>query len=391
MRILCLLLPHFAAGCELLRHPELKDRPVAVISGTGSQKRVLDASAGLEKIHPGMPLAEALSWYREIEVITADMPCYRQEFNRVLDALETCSPLVEGTELGRACLGLDGLELIYPTDEAFTRAVREVVPPGFALQMGIATGKFPAYLAACRSLPGGYFTFSGNVAGHLGDVSCDVLPVSLENINRLRRLGLRTLAQVAALLPGPIGAQFGAEGRRMQALAQGQDDEPLRPRCCHEIIEESTILPGATVSLEGLLATAESLLNRAFRGEGLRGRGIRCLKLWTRGWRAECWEHVISFKEPAMDIREALPRIRYFLERYPQPGPVEQMGFKLTRLGYGINRQNNLFAEVKAQHHLLENIKELQHRLGAPPVYRVKEIEPWSRIPERRYALASVS
>ena len=32
-------------------------------------------------------------------------------------------------------------------------------------------------------------------------------------------------------------------------------------------------------------------------------------------------------------------------------------------------------------------IRQLKQRYGDSPLYRVVEIEPWSRIPERRYAL----
>jgi DNA polymerase-4/protein ImuB len=33
----------------------------------------------------------------------------------------------------------------------------------------------------------------------------------------------------------------------------------------------------------------------------------------------------------------------------------------------------------------------LEFRLGGPQLYRIKEVEPWSRIPERRYALIPLS
>ena len=36
---------------------------------------------------------------------------------------------------------------------------------------------------------------------------------------------------------------------------------------------------------------------------------------------------------------------------------------------------------------LREAVKELKLKLGYSPLYRVVEVDPWSRIPERRYAL----
>ena len=92
-----------------------------------------------------------------------------------------------------------------------------------------------------------------------------------------------------------------------------------------------------------------------------------------------------------MDVRSAMPRIKYFLENYPQPGPVEQVGIRITRLGYGITRQKSIFSGTRAKDHLMEDIKQLDLRLGDNQVFQVKEIEPWSRIPERRYALSPLN
>jgi DNA polymerase-4/protein ImuB len=36
---------------------------------------------------------------------------------------------------------------------------------------------------------------------------------------------------------------------------------------------------------------------------------------------------------------------------------------------------------------LQEAVRELKLKLGFSPLYRVVEMDPWSRIPERRYAL----
>jgi DNA polymerase-4/protein ImuB len=36
---------------------------------------------------------------------------------------------------------------------------------------------------------------------------------------------------------------------------------------------------------------------------------------------------------------------------------------------------------------LVHAVKELKLRLGHSPLYRVVEMDPWSRIPERRHAL----
>jgi DNA polymerase-4 len=112
--------------------------------------------------------------------------------------------------------------------------------------------------------------------------------------------------------------------------------------------------------------------------------GIQIINLWTRSWMGEHWEQVIRCKEPAMNTRDAISRIRSVMENTPQPGPVEQMGMKITGMNRTHGKQKSL---LSAEEYLLDDIRRLEMRLGAPQLFQVKELEPWSRIPERRYTL----
>jgi DNA polymerase-4 len=390
MRLLCVLLPHFPWRCEVRRNPDLAGKPALVVQSrdvAGSPKLVFDFSPEMDDLQPGMPLQSALARHGQAALLPADIPLYRVAFNGILDALENISPLVEEADLGGAYIDIDGMHLIYPDDKDIIAAVREVVPEAFAPQMGIAGNKFLAYLAARRSPPGGHQVFSGDVAPLLKDLPCVVLPVSLKSLDKLREFGLNTLGQVTALPPGPFQSQFGPEGKRIWELAGGVDATPLYPRMMEVKREETATLPSVTVSLEAILFTVETLLRRVFTSLAPKGLGIRSLDLWTRTWNAEHWERIIKFKEPAMDLNNALARAKRVLEDYPQPGPVEQLGLSITSLGYPRGRQRSLFSDMRAREHLAEDIRQLESRLGTPQIYKVKEVEPWSRIPERRYAL----
>jgi DNA polymerase IV len=391
MKVLCILLPHFPLHCEIVRRPDLQSQPAIVTITAGSQKLVLDYSPELTGLQRDMPLQQALSRHGESTLIAADLPHYRNLFNEILDRMETLSPLVEDYDMGQTYLGLDGLQLIYPDDAALVGEAQKLVPPGFPVQIGIAEGKFLAYLAALHSQPGGYRRITGQPADFLSDLPCDVLPISLKSKNKLHDFGLHRLGQITALADSPVQSQFGAEGRRIKELSVGYDSAPFYPRYTAELIEENRVLSSVTVSLEAILANIESLLARAFSRFSSRGLGIRSLTLWTRGWNAEQWEHSLRFKEPAMDVPGASARVKQMLEGFPQPGPVEQVGLKITGLGHQSGRQKSLFSEVRAQANLLSDIHQLELRMGSHQVFKIKEVEPWSRIPERRYALTSLN
>ena len=114
MRVLCVLLPHFPLRCEILRHPEIESSSVVITRGDGSQKLVLDYSPELEGLQQNAPVQHALARYGKASLVQADLPYYWSTFNRILDEMENISPLVEGSELGIAYLGVDGLQLLYP-------------------------------------------------------------------------------------------------------------------------------------------------------------------------------------------------------------------------------------------------------------------------------------
>ena len=387
MKILCVLLPHFSLRCEILRNPGIDARPAIISYGTGSKKLVLDYSPELHGLQRNMPLQQSLAHYDKAELVQADMPYYWSIFTKILDRLEEKSPLVEGLELGTVYLGIDGLQLIYPNDDSLIKGVIEVLPETFVPQIGIAEGQFPAYLAALYSPPSGYKVLTGDISLFLKDLPCDILPVSIKIKSRLHDFGIDTFGQLAALPEGPLQSQFGTEGRRMQELARGNDAMPLYPRLWEEVIEGNTILPSVTVSLETILVTVESLLSQVFTRITPGGMGIHSMTMWTRSWNSEHWERSIQFKEPAMDMHTAVSRIRRIMENFPQPGPVEEVGVRVTRLGYPSGRQKSLFREVRGRDHLMEDIRQLELRQGNPLVFQIKEVEPWSRIPERRYAL----
>ena len=391
MKILCVLLPHFPINCEKLRHPDMMERPLIITAAAGSQKLVLDYSNELKSLQREMPLQQALSLQAEAELIHADIPYYCSVFNGILDALEKRSPLVEGTDLGDIYIGLDGMQLIYENDAVLVKAVQTAVPAVFDARIGIAEDKFPAYLAAWHSPAGSYKTLTGDLAAFLNDLTCDLLPVSLKTKEKLHSFGLHKLGQVAALLPGPLQAQFGPEGQRIWELANGHDDTPLYPRLTEETIEESTTLSSMTASLDVIMVSIEAMLSRVFVRFEAKGMGIRSVHLWTRTWLREHWEKNIQFKEPALNTKTALSRIKLIMENSPQPGPVEQLGMKITGLGRPNGRQKSLLSDVRAKDNLLDDVKQLEFRLGGTQLYKIKEIEPWSRIPERRYALIPFS
>ena len=386
MRLLCVLLPHFPLKCELARG-RATTNPTVITTAVGSEKIVIDFFPEVPGLWCGMSPQQTLAVQGELEVVHADPRYYQMVFDSILDSLELKSPLAEGAELGVAYLGLAGLESIYATDDVLARAVRDAVPDLYDVRLGIGNNKFLSRMAAMSCPTGECRSLDGNPRDFLAKQPSDILPVSAKVKERLRDFGLFTLGHLQAMTASHLQAQFGPEGLLAWELSNGLDNTPLYPRMSEENIEESTALPSPTSSLDTLLMAWEAMITRALARLRVKNLGIRCISLWTKSWVGDYWKETVRFKEPAMALKPALNRVKCVIEDTSQMGPVEELGMSVTGTGRLVGRQKSLMAQVRAQEHLQEEVNQLEFRLGRPLLYQVKEVEPWSRIPERRYAL----
>jgi DNA polymerase IV len=388
MKIACVLTTHLPIKAELRRHPELQDKPIIIAQELGSRRVALDWSPQARGVAQGMPFQEALSLCKDSTLLEADEPYYQAVFSEILDSLGQRSPLVEGAGLGCAYVGLDGLELMYGSEARLTTALLQVVHSDFNPRVGVAEGKFPAYLAAITSGPGRATRVPEEVADFLAGFSVNLLPLSWESKTRLRRLGLHTLGQVACLSPGSMQAQLGVEGLKAWQLANGLDYSPLVPRQLEEVISESLIFPSPTVAFSAVLIAIESLLVRAFSRPEVKGKYARSIIVESNILHHSPWVRQFPFKEAVGSQGRAMFVIKNALESVRLPGPLEDLKLTLTGLTGQFGIQSSLFPEVRKREQLRETVRQLEVQLGCPPpIFVVRDLEPWSRILERRQVL----
>ncbi len=202
--IACVLVTHLPIKVELRRYPGLRGRPVVITERYGSREMVLDSSPEARGVAAGMSLQEAVSRCKDAALLQADGPYYYEGFDALVRSLEQRSPLVEKAGLGCAYVGLDGLEAMYGGEARLIASLLQAIPHDFNPRIGVAGGKFPAYVAAVTSSGGRATKVPDDVAGFLKELSIDLLPLSWENKARLHRFGLHTLGQLAALSVGSV-------------------------------------------------------------------------------------------------------------------------------------------------------------------------------------------
>jgi len=196
--------------------------------------------ARIHGVRPGLRKREAQARCPGLVVLARDVSKEARVFEPVVAAVAAFTPTVEVIRPGQCALATRGPSRYFGGDEALAAqmgvAAAEAVgvsagvpagtaPAGGTPRVGVADGPFAAELAARQ----GIVVAPGRSAEFLSP-----LPVSTlgrpELADLLRRLGIRTLGQLAALPSPDVAARFGADGALAHRLAQGRDERHLALR-----------------------------------------------------------------------------------------------------------------------------------------------------------------
>jgi len=238
-------------------------------------------------------------------------------------------------------------------------------------------------LSAVRIIP------PGESQAFLADLSIEDLPVSVEMRRKLRLFGLRTLADLARLPQGAVTGQFGAEGARAWELAHGVDRSPIVPYVAPKSITERLAFDAPVDSADALLAAVRTLLGRALHRPAIQGRAARAIQLRVHLEDGHLWSREVTFREPVGSSERMLLALKHKIEGAELPAPFAEVELTIAGLCGESALQGNLFTSERGRQlqRVAEAARQLKARYGRPLLAKVIEVEPWSRIPERRFAL----
>jgi len=392
MAIACVHIPQFALRIAVLEQPMLDGLPLVLTSASSARTMVIDCTpeATARGIKPEMLLREVTAICPEAVFIPSNPAREAAAFETVVEALETFSPLVELAELGTCHVDLRGLERhITSLSDAGDRLLK-LVSPILRPRVGISLGKFTSWVAARQSPAGSTRIIPEETARHtLSSVPTNWLPFPATLIARLERLGLRTLGEIADLPVSAMQARFGLDGRRIWELSRANDDTLIRPRLRMETLTERLALASPVTSREMLLIALRQLVLRAFNRPQLRHRYVRQVRLRVLIEENRSWEREMTFREPVGRER-LIETLHHRLQEVELPGPAEALALDLIGLVGEVAHQEVLPSlRSRRNRPIIDAARQLKQRYGISPLFHIAEVEPWSRIPERRHALIS--
>ena len=406
MLVIAVLAPRFRLLAALAERRGAIGRPAALAPEPGAAQLLGEASPAAEAlgVRAGMRLGEALSRCPQLMLVPPDPERADELWEGALRGLEGIGAEVECESAGEAFFEGGGLRGLWGgLDGVLRRARREAGTP---VRLAAAPGRFCAYAAASQARPrerppvvadraARRFLAPLPVAllsGRLRppprgdrapladdpDLDADDLP------NELGRLGIETLGRLAELSRDAVADRFGALGLRALDLARGEDD-PLRPRPPRRRLAVELELPEAASGPQ-LERAVELLIARLLAHPERRSRSVRALRLGARLAAGGGWRRRVALRSASSDRRRLADLLLPSLEQLP--GPAAVLRLEAAELGPAGGEQLSLAsAAERRRRRISEAVRQARAAGGSDSVMRVLEVDPGSRLPERRDVL----
>jgi protein ImuB len=445
--IVCVLLPRFELAVSAGGREALAMGPLALAPEIGREPLIGETSAAAEAhgVRAGLRLGEALARCPTLRLVTPDPAGVADAWERIVAALEGIGAEVEAPRPGIAWFEERGLRRLHgnslesviatarcalggstPGDpwrsaavarggELGAGAARGVTPIGAAAsergagasggvarlgvaasgagaRIGAAPSRFAALAAAHRARarrPEVAPEHAASLAAYLAPLPVSLLAARPEVAalpEALERFGITTLGELAALPRAALADRFGAAGTLARELARGHDT-PLRPRPPAERLEERLELP-ESASGPQLERALGLLIDRALARPERRGRTLRAVVLSAVLVGGGTWRTQMTFREALADPRRM--RLALVGRLAELPAPADALRLRVEAFGPPAGDQRSLLAEPAAVRlaRLREAVRQARAVAGPDAALRILAVDPDSRVPERRLALA---
>lgn len=414
--ITCVRLPFFGPTLEQRDHPALAG-PLALVDG----ERITEVSpeAAQAGVRPGMSPTQAQAVCDGLHVLPAAPARYRRAFEDLLAALTHFTDRVEpetGLELRADARRRRDVAYLPPMQledhpaatcyldlgsvpdsevDGLAREVHTFVQGqlGFPAAVGLASGKFPARVAALLLKPGETLVVpTGQEAAFLAELTVMLLPVDGETMRQLHLLGLHTLGDVAALPLAAVIDRFGRQGRVMHRLASGRDTSPVQPYTPPVLVRGNRQFETPVNDWAVLHATLAALVERLHTQLNAAGQVARQIVVAVQVDGGGYLERTVTLRQPRARLEAAVETVCELASSLPVTEGVTGVEVTLDDIGTPDARQLSLFErEPVSTAQLRAVLQTLVKRYGDECFYLVHVVDEADRLPERRVRLEKVS
>jgi DNA polymerase-4 len=327
-------LDEFIAAVEVLRHPELADRPVVVGGDGDPTKRGVVSTANYVArhfgVHSAMPLRTAHKRCPEAVFLPVDADAYLDASHGVMDVLRSFPAVVQTMGWDEAFMGVE-------TDdaEAFARDVQRAVLDRTRLwcSVGVGDTKLRAKLASGYAKPRGVFVLTAaNWFEVMGPQPTDALwGIGVKTSRKLSTIGVRTVEQLASTDDDRLASAFGPNtGPWLRRLAAGGGDDPVsdEPHVARGHGRERTFQRDLT-DPEAIRAEIARLATEVMEDVHREGRPVERVVVKVRFAPFFTSTHGVGLGAATSDAARIAAGARVALDRFELDRPVRLLGVRV--------------------------------------------------------------
>ena len=276
----------FYAAVEQRDHPEFRGKPVIVGSDPKEGKgRGIVSTCSYEArrfgVHSAQPISQAWHCCPQGIYVQPDMRKYIRVSGMIMEILASYTDMLEQISVDEAFLDVTGSRRLYGTGSEIAEKIRYRIREELQLtaSVGVAANKFLAKVASDLRKPDGLVVVEpGKEREFLAPLETRrIWGVGPKTEAVLKKIGLRTVGQIAAMPMRDLERLLGESGVQLWRLAQGIDDRPVQAVVgCKSIGHEITFEKDTadfTLLHATLLGLTEKTVRR-MRLEGVRGRTV---------------------------------------------------------------------------------------------------------------------
>ncbi len=389
----CLLLPDFALTCEFAPEPVPKDRPIAICNGPRTRIAQVNAVAQQMEIHPGQTVDQALGNCSQLLLLEPHPHTYELRTRKMVASLERGIPHPVVLGDGHFLLSLAGTTKLYPDIKSLFNMITDACEEmGTAIQMAVAPTRFSAWVAATRARPGTILMLHpGEQKEFLSPLPAHLLPLSPAQLQLLATLGITTIGQFSLLPHEPVLAQFSFPGERAWQLSQGSNADISLPED-HKYIDGRINVLGEfdpPLSCIDLMSThIKRMVIQACNHNDFSGKASRQLRLSLTTVQGHVNTKKVTFPEPLFHPDEIWAYLKSYLISLHPDSAICMAALTLAPLVSAQHSQTDLPFVANGKSPALSNaLERIAVRYGSNSIQRIVEVEPWNKLPERRYGL----
>ncbi|MBB3695383.1 DUF6504 family protein [Sphingomonas sp. BK580] len=368
--------------------------PLVTVQKVGSRVEIAAASAAARAIgvEPGMALTQVRAATPEIVVRDADPEGDQRALHRLAVALaRRWTPVVAIADSQSLLLDLTGVAHLHGGESRLARRlVRLLARLGITARVAIADTAGAAWACAHHAEPerGGVTILPpGATLDALAPLPVASLRVDERALELLRRLGVDTVGQLAALPRAPLARRFGTALAQRLDQASGRAPEPLAPVTPPVAITVEQRFAEPLLTAEPIAHWIGQLVDRLAAELARAGRGARQLLLAATRVDAAVQTLRVGFARPTR-ARDHLRRL--LVRRVERIDP----GFGIEALTLHVQRADPLAPEYLdgdlaegERPDLAPLVDAIVNRIGAARLWRARAVE--SDVPERSVASAA--